>query len=83
MQHLDEKIDHILSMPPYCQPPEERQASLLELLKEELDYACQRHAGYKNYVEHWPLDYRSASQVADLPFLPVGMLKGESSAVLC
>jgi hypothetical protein len=24
----------------------------LEILKEELDYACQRHAGYKNYVRH-------------------------------
>ena len=62
-------------MPPYSQPPEERQAGLLEILKEELDYACQRHEGYRNYVEHWPLDYRSASQVADLPFLPVALLK--------
>jgi hypothetical protein len=75
MPELDEKIDRVLSMPPYCQAPEERQASLLEILKAELDYASQRHAGYKNYIEHWPIDYRSAGQVADLPFLPVGMLK--------
>ena len=75
MQQFEDKIDRVLSMPPYCQPPDERQAGLLEILKEELDYACQRHAGYKNYIQHWPVDYRSAGQVADLPFLPVGILK--------
>jgi hypothetical protein len=75
MHPFEDRIDRLLSMPPYGQPPEERQAGLLEILKEELDYACQRHAGYKNYVRHWPKDYRSAAQVADLPFLPVGILK--------
>jgi Acyl-protein synthetase, LuxE len=75
MQPFEDKIDHLLSVLPYSQPPEERQAGLLEILKEELDYACQRHAGYKNYVEHWPTDYRSAIRVADLPYLPVGILK--------
>lgn len=75
MQPFEDKIDRLLSMLPYDQPPEERQAGLLEILKEELDYACQRHAGYKNYVQNWPMDYRSAAQVADLPFLPVGILK--------
>jgi hypothetical protein len=75
VQQLSDKIDRILALAPYGQPPDNRQAGLLEILKEELDYACQRHAGYKNYVQHWPLDYRSAGQIADLPFLPVGILK--------
>ncbi len=75
MQQFDDKIDRVLAMPPYCQPPDEKQAGLLEILREELEYACQRHAGYKNYIQHWPEDYRSACQVADLPFLPVGILK--------
>jgi Acyl-protein synthetase, LuxE len=75
MQPFEEKIDRLLAIPPYDQPPEERQAGLLEILKDELDYACQRHAGYKAYVQQWPVDYRAASRVADLPFLPVGMLK--------
>jgi len=75
MWPFEDKIDHLLSMPPFGQPPEERRAGLLEILKEELDYSCQRHAGYKNYIQHWPMDYRSAAQVADLPFLPVGILK--------
>jgi len=77
LKQLDEKIDSLLSMPPYCQPLEQRQADLLELLKEELEYGCERHAGYRNYVQHWPLDYRSVRQVADLPFLPVGVLKAD------
>src|ERR1700685_4284064 len=77
MEQLNDKIDRILSIPPYSQPPEEREAGLLELLKEELDYACQRHAGYQNYIHHWPVDYRTAVKVADLPFLPVGILKAD------
>jgi len=75
MHPFEDKVDRLLSMPPYGQPPEERQAGLLEILKQEIDYACQRHAGYKNYIQHWPKDYRSAAQVADLPFLPVAILK--------
>jgi len=75
MQQFEEKVESLLSIPPYNQPPAERQAGLLEILKEELRYSCQRHAGYRNYVQNWPLDYQSARQVADLPFLPVGLLK--------
>jgi len=75
MQPFEDKIDHLLSTPPYQQPPEEKQAGLLQLLKDELDYACRRHAGYKNYIQHWPSDFRAATRVADLPFLPVGILK--------
>lgn len=77
MQQFEDKVESLLSIPPYGLPPEERQAGLLEILKEELDYACQRHAGYKNYIQRWPLNYRSASQIADLPFLPVGILKAD------
>jgi acyl-CoA synthetase (AMP-forming)/AMP-acid ligase II len=72
---LEDKIDRLLSAPLYRLPPEERDASLLEILREELDCGCERNSAYKNYVQHWPADYRTASKVADLPFLPVAMLK--------
>ena len=75
MEQLNDKIDRVLSLPPYSQSPDEREAGLLALLKEELEYACQRHAGYENYVRHWPVDYRSAARISDLPFLPVEILK--------
>ncbi len=77
MHQFEDTVESLLSIPPYSQPPEDRQAGLLAILKKELDYACQRHPGYKNYVEQWPLDYQSANRVADLPFLPVGILKAD------
>jgi hypothetical protein len=75
MGQLSEKIDRLLSLPPYAQAPEERATALLQLLKEELELGCRRHTGYRNYLEHWPTDFRSAERVADLPYLPVGLLK--------
>jgi hypothetical protein len=77
MEQLSEQIDRLLSVPPYSQPPDVRQAGLLELLKEELEYGCRRHAGFKNYVQNWPVHFQSADKVADLPFLPVGILKAD------
>jgi Acyl-protein synthetase, LuxE len=77
MEQLSEKIDRLLSIPPYSQAPQEREAGLLELLKEELEHGCERHSGYENYLRNWPVDYRSAERVADLPFLPVGILKAD------
>lgn len=75
MQLLDDKIDRLLALPAYEQAPEAREAALLELLKEELEYACERHPGYKNYVDHWPVKYQSAGRVSELPYLPVSLLK--------
>ena len=77
MQLFEDKIDRTLSLPPYSQPTDQRQAGLLEVLKDEVAYACERHAGYRNYIHTWPMDYRSADSVADLPFLPVGILKAD------
>ena len=75
MLPFEEKIEYLLGISPYALPPEEKQAALLEILKEELDFSRQAHPGYGNYVHHWPNDYRASGQVAELPFLPVGILK--------
>jgi hypothetical protein len=77
MQPLDDKIDRMLTVPPYAQLPEERESGLLELLKEELAYASKRHAGYRSYIEHWPITYQTAERVSDLPYVPVGLLKAD------
>jgi hypothetical protein len=77
MQQFEDKVEALLATSPYSQCPEEKQVGLLAILKEELDYASQRHDGYRNYVQHWPVDFQSASRVADLPFLPVGILKAD------
>jgi len=77
MQHFEEDVESLLSLPPYVQEPERRQSQLLKILKEELDYASQQHPGYRNYIQNWPLDYRSVKRIEELPFLPVGILKAD------
>ncbi|MFZ0930131.1 MAG: hypothetical protein WAN11_16110, partial [Syntrophobacteraceae bacterium] len=62
---------------PYSMPPEEKTIAMLEVLKGQLDYACERNAGLHNYVRHWPVDFRLARSIADLPYLPVGLLKAQ------
>lgn len=77
MNTLEAKIDELLAVPPYSLSPQDRDLALLALLKEEVDYACSRNAGYENYVRHWPIDPHAAPRVADLPYLPVSLLKAE------
>jgi acyl-CoA synthetase (AMP-forming)/AMP-acid ligase II len=77
MEGLRQKIERLLSVAPYRQHPEERLSILLTLLQDELEYACGENPRFRNYVNHWPLDFRSARRIADLPYLPVGMLKAD------
>ena len=75
MEALGERIDRLLAIPPYRMPPGERSPVLLEMLKDELEYACERSPGFQNYVRHWPVNFRLAERIADLPYLPVGVFK--------
>jgi hypothetical protein len=77
MDELAQRIDQLLATSPYGLSPEERQPALLELLKDELQYACSRNAAFRNYVQHWPVETRSVRRVAGLPYLPVGVLKSQ------
>lgn len=77
MSELVERIDQLLARPPYATPPAEHLAILLELLKEELEQLWCRDGGLRNYVRHWPVDLRSATRLADLPYLPVAVLKAQ------
>ena len=36
-----------------------------------------RNSRYQNYVRHWPVEMHAAQKVADLPYLPVSLLKAE------
>ena len=77
MNTLEARIDELLAVPPYSLSPEDREPGFLALLKDELEYACSRSAAYRNYVRHWPIDPRAAPRVADLPYLPVSLLKAD------
>ena len=72
---IEQCIDSLLSAAPYSSPPEQRQCTLLALLKNELAYACEQNPSFRNYVNHWPVNFRAAHRLADLPFLPVGVFK--------
>src|ERR1700677_1842351 len=75
MEQLEPKIDALLALPPYGLPVEEKTRRLLEIWRTELELVCQRHAGLRNYIQRWPVNFHDATRVADLPFLPVAMLK--------
>jgi hypothetical protein len=75
MDQLEPKIDALLALPPYGLSPEEKTGRLLEVLRIELELAGRRHAGMRNYIEQWPVNFRDATRVADLPYLPVALLK--------
>lgn len=78
MNEIEQRIEHLLTIPPYGLPPEEQQAVLLSLLKDELGYAGSKNPVYRNYMEHWPVHTSSARRISDLPYLPVGLLKAQS-----
>jgi hypothetical protein len=72
---IEERIRPLLSVEPYKLDVDQHQSALLALLKDELAYACERSLPIRNYVERWPIDYRTSGRIADLPFLPVGLFK--------
>jgi hypothetical protein len=82
MSTLEARIDELLAVPPYGLAPQDREPAFLALLKDELDYACSRNSKYQNYVRHWPIEARAALKVADLPYLPVSLLKAEPAFAL-
>jgi len=82
MAGLEAQIQGLLAVAPYKLEARERDSALLALLKQELGYACGRNAPFRNYVEHWPVDYRGAGRIADLPYLPVGVFKTDPPLTL-
>ena len=78
-QEIEERINALLAGAPYKLGAEQHEAGLLALLKDVLDRACERSPQYRNFAEHWPINYRKAGRIADLPYLPVGVFKAESA----
>jgi hypothetical protein len=82
LEEIEQGIESLLMQPPYGVDPQQRQIALLALLKKELAYACDRNGAFRNYVEHWPIDFRVADRIADLPYLPVGVFKANPPPAL-
>jgi hypothetical protein len=79
---IEQGIESLLMQPPYGVNPHQRHSALLALLKKELAYACDQNSPFRNYVEHWPIDFRVADRIADLPYLPVGAFKADPPLAL-
>ena len=75
LAEIEERIRRLLADEPYAVGPDSHERALLALLKEELAYACERSPRIRNYLEQWPIDYRSSGRIADLPFLPASVFK--------
>ena len=66
---LDDKINRLLAIPPYSQAPRGKTSESVGIAQgRDWITLASATAGYENYVSGWPLDYRSAGQVASLPF---------------
>ena len=79
---VEEQIDALLSAQPFALAPKEHQARLLRVLQCELSYAAERNPRLRQYLEAWPIDYRAAESIADLPYLPVGAFKADPPLAL-
>jgi len=79
---IEQGIETLLTQPPYAVDPQQRRVALLALLKKELANACDRNSSFRNYVEHWPVDFRVADRISDLPYLPVGAFKASPPLAL-
>jgi acyl-protein synthetase LuxE len=75
LDELRGQIDALLAAPAFSLEPAEHEARLLAVLKGELAYAAERSPAFRHYLNAWPVNYRSAARIADLPFLPVGIFK--------
>jgi Acyl-protein synthetase, LuxE len=72
---LPEQIEALLAAPIFSLEPAEHSQRLLALLQSELAYAAERHPRLRQYIDAWPIDYRKAALLEDLPYLPVGAFK--------
>jgi len=72
---INRRLDDLLAGPAFKLEPRLHHAQLLSLLKVELAYAAQCNAHLLHHLEAWPIDYRRATKIADLPYLPVGVFK--------
>lgn len=70
-------LDDLLALDPYSMDDGEKLLCLLPFFKSELARCASIIPAYRRYLESWPLDYRQASEIWQLPFLPVSLFKQE------
>lgn len=79
---INRRLDGLLAGPAFKLEPRDHHAELLALLQAELAYAADCNAHLRRYFEAWPINYRTATRIADLPYLPVGVFKANPPLAL-
>ncbi len=69
------ELDELLTQPPYDQPASQKQAMLLPMLSELTQLHSQRCSDYGRGVEVMFPAWRTAGNLAELPYSPVRMFK--------
>jgi len=82
LTNIHRQIDRLLAAATFSLEPDEQQAMLLALLREELAYAAEQNPRFGNYLDAWPIDYRTAGSIADLPYLPAAAFKADPPLML-
>ncbi len=82
VSELEKQIDILLAAPTFALAPAEHDARLLAVLQSELTYAANQSANLRRYLQAWPVDYRAAESIANLPYLPVGAFKASPPLAL-
>jgi hypothetical protein len=72
---IAKRLDALLGGPAFAVEPGRHHAGLMELLRDELAHAADCNARLRNYYRAWPIDWREAETIADLPYLPVAAFK--------
>nr|CRH04435.1 Protein of unknown function. putative containing long-chain-fatty-acid-luciferin-component ligase activity. putative acyl-protein synthetase, LuxE [Candidatus Magnetococcus massalia] len=70
-KEIQEQVKALLNGPVYGGD----EALRLETLRHRMAEAARLHAGYANYISHWPIPLAEAGSIADLPYLPVALFK--------
>jgi len=79
---IERRVDGLLAASTFGMDRGQHQAEMLSVLKAELAYAAGRHPALRRYFEAWPVNYRGAERIADLPYLPVGVFKADPPLAL-
>ena len=68
-------IKKLLGESHYRLSPDDRARELFPLFRACILDAAERHMGYGRYVSNWPVPVEQASQIYELPYLPVSVFK--------
>jgi Acyl-protein synthetase, LuxE len=79
---IEQRLDQLLSGPVFTLEPNQRHVELLAILKGELAFAAERDPRLQRYFASWPIDYRRAERISDLPYMPVGAFKANPPLAL-